>query len=352
MSETLLNEIRATKPEAPSALRERVRALSVQEPAREPFLDRFRFNWGWRRLVLAVPATVVVALVAAGVIGLSRDGDPRRGAAAGGGGASCDELHVRALPDRRLGGAEGDASRAGCPADATGIVPPATGSSSATRRSSASGSTTSTRSRPRRSALSRSRAATAAASPRCSTTRRRTGVGTAQITLRVPTARVESAHGPALPARHDRRAALRDRGPAGSRPTRCSRRSRRRSGRSRRSSTQLESATLSDADRAVLQSRLEHARTKLTGLRESLRGTSAEAAHGDDLPDDDDRGDPGDAGRRRPPRRDQGRARLGGGRAPLRTRRRRPVRRSSASSSGSSLRLLRRRETARLLEQN
>ena len=75
MSETLLNEIRATKPEAPSALRERVRALSVQEPAREPLLDRFRFNWGWRRLVLAVPATVVVALVAAGVIGLSRDGN-------------------------------------------------------------------------------------------------------------------------------------------------------------------------------------------------------------------------------------------------------------------------------------
>ena len=75
MSETLLHEIRATKPEAPSALRERVRSLSVQEPVREPFLDRLRFTWGWRRLVLAVPATVVVALVAAGVIGLSRDGN-------------------------------------------------------------------------------------------------------------------------------------------------------------------------------------------------------------------------------------------------------------------------------------
>src|SRR5687768_440882 len=73
MSETLMNEIRATKPEAPSALRERVRALSVQEPVREPFLDRLRFTWGWRRLVLVVPATLVVALLAAGVIGLSRD---------------------------------------------------------------------------------------------------------------------------------------------------------------------------------------------------------------------------------------------------------------------------------------
>src|SRR5918994_2936951 len=74
MSDTLLNEIRATRPEAPSALRERVRALSVEEPTRESSLERFRFTWGWRRTVLAVPATLVVALLAAGVIGLSRDG--------------------------------------------------------------------------------------------------------------------------------------------------------------------------------------------------------------------------------------------------------------------------------------
>src|SRR5918995_21047 len=73
MSETLLNEIRSARPEAPPALRERVRALRVDEPVREPLLDRFRFTWGWRRTVLAVPATAVVALVAAGVIGLSRD---------------------------------------------------------------------------------------------------------------------------------------------------------------------------------------------------------------------------------------------------------------------------------------
>ena len=73
MSETLLNEIRATRPEAPSALRERVRALSAQEPAGEPLLDRVRLTWGWKRIALAVPATLVVALLAAGVIGISRD---------------------------------------------------------------------------------------------------------------------------------------------------------------------------------------------------------------------------------------------------------------------------------------
>src|SRR5918994_3773397 len=73
MSDTLLNEIRATRPTAPTALRDRVRALSAQEPAREPFLDRLRLTWGWRRLVLVAPPTVAVAPVAGGVIGLTRD---------------------------------------------------------------------------------------------------------------------------------------------------------------------------------------------------------------------------------------------------------------------------------------
>jgi hypothetical protein len=72
MSETLLNEIRASRPEAPAALRERVRALSVPKPAREPFLDRIRLDWGWRRLVLVAPAAAAIALVAGGVIGLTR----------------------------------------------------------------------------------------------------------------------------------------------------------------------------------------------------------------------------------------------------------------------------------------
>jgi hypothetical protein len=39
----------------------------------------------------------------------------------------------------------------------------------------------------------------------------------------------------------------------------------------------LESTTLPAADRAVLQGRLTNAREKLTGLREGLRGTKAEA---------------------------------------------------------------------------
>src|SRR5918994_7991932 len=74
MSEMLLNEIRATKPEAPSALRERVRALAVQEPARAPFLSRIEWpRLDWRRLVLVAPAALVVAVIAGSVIGLTRD---------------------------------------------------------------------------------------------------------------------------------------------------------------------------------------------------------------------------------------------------------------------------------------
>ena len=51
MSETLLDEIRATKPVAPPDLRERVRALAAQEPARAPFLARFEWRRPeWKRL--------------------------------------------------------------------------------------------------------------------------------------------------------------------------------------------------------------------------------------------------------------------------------------------------------------
>jgi hypothetical protein len=75
MSEPLLQEIRESRPAAPVELRERVRALAAEEPVREPaWHDRFRLTWGWRRLVLVAPAAVAVALVAGTVIGLTRPG--------------------------------------------------------------------------------------------------------------------------------------------------------------------------------------------------------------------------------------------------------------------------------------
>ena len=214
MSETLLHEIRATKPEAPSALRERVRALSVQEPAREPFLDRIRFTWGWRRLVLAVPATVVVALVAAGAIGLSRDGDPRRAVRGRRRRRGRHELHVRAGSAERSAAAPTAAYPALRSRRRGSRSRRRRASCSASRPSSASASTTSTRSRTRPSRRSRSRATTAAASPRSQYDAPSAGVGTAQITLRIPTAAGRGRARRALPARNDRRPALRDPGPA------------------------------------------------------------------------------------------------------------------------------------------
>src|SRR5687768_5297994 len=72
-SEPLLHEIRAARPVAPAALRERVRLVAAQEPAPTPLHARLH---GWldlrRFLLVATPATLVVAVVAAGVIGLTR----------------------------------------------------------------------------------------------------------------------------------------------------------------------------------------------------------------------------------------------------------------------------------------
>ena len=95
MSETLLNEIRATKPEAPSALRDRVRALSAQEPAKAPFLARFE----WRRLVLVAPAALVVAVIAGSVIGLTRDE-----AVNGGGDQAASSSPSRGFPETGAAG--------------------------------------------------------------------------------------------------------------------------------------------------------------------------------------------------------------------------------------------------------
>jgi hypothetical protein len=272
MSETLLNEIRATKPEAPTALRERVRALSVQESAREPFLDRFRFNWGWRRLVLAVPATVVVALVAAGVIGLSRDNAGDEVSAVGG----SDATATSSTYERFQTEDSAAPKAASPPSRATGIVPPATGqlqryeAELSLQVDDVEALSTATK---RAQQVARSHGGSVASLQYDAPSE---GVGTAQITLRVPTTRVESAM-----------AQLSQLGTiVGQRYGIDDLQAQADSLQSQIEATQrqiaqlvarLGSTTVSDADRAVLQSRLSNARTKLAGLREALRGTSAEA---------------------------------------------------------------------------
>jgi Domain of unknown function (DUF4349) len=274
MSETLLNEIRATKPQAPSALRERVRALSVQEQAREPFLDRFRFNWGWRRLVLAVPATVVVALVAAGVIGLSRDGARNEVSASGGGDAATTSSTFERLQTEDSA-APKDASPT-LPSRATGVVPPATGqlqryeAELSLQVDDVEALSTATK---RAQQIARSHGGSVASLQYDAPSQ---GVGTAQITLRVPTARVESAMAQLsqLGTIVGQRYGIDDlQAQADSLESQIEATQRQIA----QLVSRLESTTLSDADRAVLRSRLANARTQLTGLRESLQGTKAEA---------------------------------------------------------------------------
>ena len=274
MSETLLNEIRATKPEAPSALRDRVRALSVQEPAREPFLDRFRFTWGWRRLVLAVPATVVVALVAAGVIGLSRDG-------AGGGEQAASSPVSDAgrsfptVPSTALEAAPPATKAAGD--SAGGAVAPAPGqlqrfeAELSLRVDDVNALSDATK---RAQQIARQHGGSVAS---LSYDAPSEGVGAAQITLRIPTAQVQGALAELsqLGTIVGQRYGIQDlQQQADSLQTQIEQTQRRIA----QILTQLESATLTNENRVVLQSRLNAARQKLTGLREAMRSTRAEGA--------------------------------------------------------------------------
>ncbi len=71
-SPDLINELRASRPAAPTALRARVREVSAQEPApRASFWPKLRLPV--RRIALvAVPAAAAVAIASAGVLGLAR----------------------------------------------------------------------------------------------------------------------------------------------------------------------------------------------------------------------------------------------------------------------------------------
>jgi hypothetical protein len=274
MSESLLNEIRAAKPVAPSALRDRVRALSAEEPAREPFLARFR----WRQLVLVAPAALVLALSAATVIGLTRDDAGIRGdlidASGAGGTTTTPSTFERAQPQQ----SEALKGLAAPPAatDSSGAVPPAAGqlqryeAELRLRVDDVEALSTATKS-AQRIALSHGGSIASLQYDAPSE-----GVGSAQITLRVPISKVQSAMTQlsALGTIVGQRYGIEDlQVQADTLETQIEATQRQIAG----ILNQLESTTLSDANRAVLKSRLANARVKLKGLREGLAGTRAEA---------------------------------------------------------------------------
>src|SRR5688500_11507502 len=129
MSEPLLKELRAAKPAAPPELRERVRAIAAAEPARPPFLARLRSRFGWpvqrNRLLVVVPAALVVAAAVAGVIGLSREDVGGADERAASGDAAVTTQLFDANRDREA--TEESLKTFGAPVAGSSIVPPASG---------------------------------------------------------------------------------------------------------------------------------------------------------------------------------------------------------------------------------
>ena len=274
MSESLLNEIRASKPVAPSALRDRVRALSAAEPAREPFLARFR----WRQLMVVAPVTLVLALSAATVIGLTRDDAVTGGLIAApveGGTATTSRAFERAATPQQTEALKGLAAPPAT-ADSSGAVPPAAGqlqryeAELRLRVDDVDALSTATKS-AQRIALSHGGSVASLQYEAPSV-----GTGSAQITLRVPISKVQSAMTQlsALGTIVGQRYGIEDlQVQADTLESQIEATQRQIAG----ILGQLESTTLSDANRAVLKSRLANARVKLKGLREGLAGTRAEA---------------------------------------------------------------------------
>lgn len=286
MSETLLNEIRESPPVAPVALRERVRLLAAEEAAREPFLHKLRFTWGRRRLVLVAPAAILVALLAGSVIGLTRNGSqateavpgandyaPQRDRAASTVPGTLEAQSEAAMPAQK----DGDAAAWQAAPPSAGVVGPTPGTlqrfeaelslkvddvealSDATKQA-------------QRIALEHggSVASLSYDAPA-------QGVGAAQITLRIPTARVQSALAQLaqLGTILGQRYGIQDLQQQADSLQKQIEDTQRQIARIQ---AQLGNPGLTDENESVLRSRLANARQKLAGLREAMRTTRAEGA--------------------------------------------------------------------------
>ncbi|MFO7571761.1 MAG: hypothetical protein R6W48_04075, partial [Gaiellaceae bacterium] len=101
-SPDLIHELRESRPTAPAALRMRVRETVAAERGPLSLFDRFRFP-ARRISLVAVPATLMLAVVTAGAIGLSRSTptEALRDRAA------VDSTAVEAAPEGMLGSTPG-----------------------------------------------------------------------------------------------------------------------------------------------------------------------------------------------------------------------------------------------------
>ncbi|MCP9485654.1 MAG: DUF4349 domain-containing protein [Gaiellaceae bacterium MAG52_C11] len=278
MSEQLLNEIREAKPVASPELRERVALIAVEAPAREPLLARFQP----RRLLLVAPVAVVLVLLAAGAIAnLPRGGTGDEEQAAVTAESSADQS-VRSAPGSTTVPSESSTRESLSPAPIlgapSGAIAPSPGRLQRFQAEM----------RLRVADVEELSAATKSAMRIAQSLRGYVvsvqydapaeGVGGAQIVLRVPTARVQTAltQLSALGTILGQRIGIEDLQQPADDLTAQIETTQREIARLR---ARLESTTLADEERAVLQARLADARRQLTDLRTALSGTRAEARH-------------------------------------------------------------------------
>jgi hypothetical protein len=263
-SEPLLTEIRETRPAAPAELRERVRLIAAQEPAREPWLVRFGVR---RALLVAAPAALVLALVGATAIGLTRPGTSDETVSSDAAGAT--ELRAAQPPtmeSAQPGATADDAALAPTPgrlqrydAQLDLRVDGLDELSAATQRAM----------RVARSLGGHVQSVSYDAPS--------AGIGSAQLTLRVPVARVQSAlvQLSALGTIVGQRFGIEDlQGTADDLETQIAETQRQIVELNRL----LRNPDLVEEERVVLQARLAEERRQLSDLRAALGGTREEAS--------------------------------------------------------------------------
>jgi uncharacterized protein DUF4349 len=282
-SEALLNEIRASRPVAPTELRDRVRAIAAERPASEPFLARVSL----RRLVLVAPATVLVALLAAGAIAvLPREGTGDERAASGGAATTTATQALDSATPETLRKASPSAPSAsapsatlsvplrGSPGSAIAPTPGRLQRFDAEMRLRVEGLDDLSTATKRAMRVAQSLGGYVASVQYDAPAQ---GIGGAQLVLRVPTARVQTAivQLSALGTILGQRIGIEDLQQSANDLTDQIVDTQRRIAQLRR---QLKNTSLLDEERAVLQARLTEARRQLTDLQTTLRGTRAEAS--------------------------------------------------------------------------
>jgi Domain of unknown function (DUF4349) len=269
-SETLERELRAARPAAPAALRERVRTIAAEEPQRESFLQRLSLR---RFVLVATPATVVVALIAAGVIGLSRGSDDSATFAEGGG----SEAAATTSPDAVT------SSREAAPLQEDSAAPPSAGALPPTQgrlqrydaqlQLQVDGVDELSSATQQAMRITRSIGGTVSSVSYDAPSQ---GVGSAQLTLRVPVARVQQAivQLSGLGTILSQRYGIEDLQPAADDLAQQIADTQARIAQLNES---LGNPNRTPAERAVLQAQLAEARRQLRDLRAALEGTRAEA---------------------------------------------------------------------------